>query len=184
MGSRQMVRWCCLRNSRQIATKGRDLDDLLKRAGKATDSADALVESLNDITSPRAHEIHESCTGRFGERLSLAVTHALRSDLASRLPSYAITLARSADAPSRQIMVNVDAFDVWPTGRCVLVADWTILDADRRTLLSADRGTFTTAGAGANPGDAAVVMAMAEAVRQLADRIASTADALPAPAAL
>jgi uncharacterized lipoprotein YmbA len=126
-----------------------------------------------------AHEIHESATGRFGERLSLGVTHALRSDLASRLPLYTIALAQSADTRARQILVNVDAFEVWPTGRCVLVADWTILDADRRASLSAGRGTFTTAAAGVNAGDAAIVAAMADAVRQLADRIASSAEALP-----
>jgi uncharacterized lipoprotein YmbA len=126
-----------------------------------------------------AHEIHESATGRFGERLSLGITHALRSDLASGLPLYTIVLAQSAERPARQILVNVYAFDVWPTGRCVLVADWTILDADRKALLSADRGTFTTAAAGVNPGDGAIVTAMTDAVRQLADRIASTAEALP-----
>ena len=126
-----------------------------------------------------AHEIHESATGRFGERLSLGITHALRSDLASRLPLYTIVLAQSAERPVRQILVNVDAFDVWPTGRCVLVADWTILDADRKALLSADRGTLTAAAAGVNPGDGAIVTAMADAVRQLADRIASSAEALP-----
>jgi uncharacterized protein len=130
-----------------------------------------------------AHEIHESASGRFGERLSLGVTHALRSDLASRLPLYTIALAQSAGGAARQILVNVDAFEVWPTGRCVLVADWTILDADRRALLSAGRGTFTTAAAGVNPGDGAIVTAMADAVRQLADRIASTAEALPPPVA-
>jgi uncharacterized protein len=125
------------------------------------------------------HEIHESATGRLGERLSLGITHALRSDLASRLPSYSIALAQSADRPARRILVNVEAFDVWPTGRCVLIADWTLVDMDRRTLLSAARGTFTAAAAGANPGDGAIVAAMADAVRQLAERIASTAAALP-----
>jgi uncharacterized lipoprotein YmbA len=126
-----------------------------------------------------AHEIHESATGRFGERLSLGITHALRSDLASRLPAYTIALAQSVYSPARRILVNVDAFDVWPSGRCVLVADWTIVDEDRRTKLSADRGTFTTVATGVNPGDGAIVTAMADAVRQLADRIASTAEALP-----
>jgi uncharacterized protein len=120
-----------------------------------------------------AHEIHESATGRFGERLSLGVTHALRSDLAARLPRYTVTLAQRAEKPARQILVTVDAFEVWPTGRCELVADWTILDADRRAVLSS--GTFTTAAAGVNPGDGAIVAAMADAVRQLADRIASSA---------
>jgi uncharacterized protein len=121
-----------------------------------------------------AHELHESTTGRFGERLSLGITHALRSDLASQLPQYTLVLAQPADRPTRQIVVNVDAFDVWPTGRCVLVADWSVLGADRKTLLAADRGTFSTTAAGVNPGDGAIVAAMADAVRQLADRIANT----------
>lgn len=126
-----------------------------------------------------AHELQESATARFGERLSSGITDALRSDLASQLPPYTIVLAQSSDGPARQIVVNVDAFDVWPTGRSVLVADWTLLDADRRTVLSVGRGTFTTAAADVNPGDGAIVSVMADAVRQLADRIAATAEALP-----
>jgi uncharacterized protein len=139
------------------------------------------LDTTDILTRVGAHEIHESLTGRFGERLSLGVTHALRSDLASRLPQYTIVLAQSAERPARQILVNVDAFDVWPSGRCVLVADWSIVDADRRAVLATDRGTFTTVAAagGVNPGDGAIVAAMAEIVRQLANHIASTAAALP-----
>ena len=122
-----------------------------------------------------AHEIRESSTGRFAERLSLGVTHALRSDVAARLPRDAITLSRSAAKPVRQILVTVDTFDVWPNGRCVLVADWTVLNADRKSVLSIDRGTFTTAPAGRNvTSDEEIVSAMAEAVRQLADSVAVT----------
>jgi uncharacterized protein len=161
------------------------LDGAVDAATQAGASAEGPVIHLQRVLIPDyldtndillrvgAHEIHESATGRFGERLSLGVTHALRSDLASRLPQDTIVLAQPTDSPARQILVNVDAFDVWPTGRCVLVADWTILDTDRRKLLYADRGTFTTAPAGVDPGDGAIVTAMAGAVRQLADRIAS-----------
>ena len=39
---------------RQIATNGDDLDRVLKKAEEATGRADALVESLNDMTSPRS----------------------------------------------------------------------------------------------------------------------------------
>jgi len=128
------------------------------------------------------HEIHESATARFAERLSLGVTHALRSDLAARLPQYSVALAQSADGPAREILVSVDAFDVWRSGRCELVADWSILDADHRTLLSAGHGSFTTF-AGANSAEGAIVTAMAQAVRQLADRIASGVATLPPRAA-
>ena len=125
-----------------------------------------------------AHEIRESATGRFAERLSLGITDALRSDLAARLPLVAIAPAQPARNRARQILVTVDAFDVWPTGRCVLVADWSVIDADRRSELAADRGTFTSAAVGGDsPGDAAIVSAMAASVRQLANAIASTAGA-------
>jgi uncharacterized protein len=128
-----------------------------------------------------AHEIRESATGRFAERLSLGVTQALRSDLAAHLPQYTVAPAAAVDDKARRIVVDVDTFDVWPNGRCVLVAGWTILDADRRLVLSADRGSFTSAAAGVKPGDGSIVAAMADAVRQLAERIASTAATLPAP---
>lgn len=127
------------------------------------------------------NEIHDSATGRFAERLSSGVTHALRSDLASRLSSYSVMLVQPADRTAREIVVNVEAFDVWPTGRCVLVADWTILEAGRRTVLASDRGTFTTGAAGTVQGDGAIVTSMADAVQRLADRVASTAEALPTP---
>ena len=38
----------------QIATNGDDLDQVLKKAEEATGRADTLVESLNDMTSPRS----------------------------------------------------------------------------------------------------------------------------------
>jgi uncharacterized lipoprotein YmbA len=125
------------------------------------------------------HEIRESHTGRFGERLSLGITHALQSDLAVRLPLDTITLAQPAEKSARQILVTVDVFDVWQNGRCLLTANWSILGADRRDVLTADRGTFLTAPAGGGiSNDAAIVSAMANAVRQLAARIASTVQAL------
>ncbi len=38
----------------QIATNGNDLDQVLRKAEEATGRADTLVESLNDMTSPRS----------------------------------------------------------------------------------------------------------------------------------
>jgi paraquat-inducible protein B len=38
---------------RQIATNGDDLDRVLKEAQQATQGADSLIASLNDMTSPR-----------------------------------------------------------------------------------------------------------------------------------
>jgi uncharacterized lipoprotein YmbA len=125
------------------------------------------------------HELHASSSGRWGERLSLGIMHALWADLAIRLPQDRIVLARPVEKSARQILVTVDAFDVWPDGRCVLAANWTILDTDRTVVLAAGRGTFLVpSDRGGKPSDGAVVSAMAEALRQLAENIATAAKAL------
>jgi uncharacterized protein len=136
------------------------------------------LDTTDIVLREGAHELHESSTGRFGERLSLGITHALRADLAARMPQYTVTLAQSGRSTARQILVNVDTFDVWTSGRCVLVADWTVLDGERGSPIAAGRGTFTNAGAGAGvkAGDGAIVAAMADVVRQLAEHIAPTAE--------
>jgi uncharacterized protein len=126
-----------------------------------------------------AHEIRESSTGRFGERLSLGITHALRSDLAVLLPLDIVALAHPTEKSARQILVTVDEFDVWQNARCVLVANWSILSSERRAVPASDRATFTAAPVGGIADDAAIVSAMADVVRQLADRIAYTVQALP-----
>jgi uncharacterized protein len=122
------------------------------------------------------HELHASSSGRWGERLSLGIMHALWADLAIRLPQDGITLARPAERSARQILVNVDAFDVWPNGHCVLAANWSILDTDRTVVLATGRGTFIVPpDRSAKPSDGAVVSAMADALRQLAESIARSA---------
>ena len=55
------------------------------------------------------HELQASHTGRWGERLSVGITHALRADLADRLPKDTVLLGPSADRSARQILVTVDS---------------------------------------------------------------------------
>ena len=119
------------------------------------------------------HEMRESHTGRWGERLSAGITNALRADLADRLPKDTVLLGRSANRSARQLRVTVDAFDVWADSHCVLKASWS-LEAENRGVVKNAHGTFTAPVAGGATGsDAAVVASMANAVSQLADRIAS-----------
>jgi uncharacterized protein len=120
------------------------------------------------------HELRSSHTGRWGERLSSGITYALRDDLADRLPEDAVLLGQSANKAARQIIVTVDAFDVWADGHCALRANWTLTDKNNRDLVSAGRGTFISQGlSGGAVGDRAIVAGMANALSQLADRIAS-----------
>jgi uncharacterized lipoprotein YmbA len=129
------------------------------------------------------HELKESSSGRWGERLSSGFMNALWADLAVRLPQDRVMLAGPAEKSARQIRVNVEAFDVWPDGRCVLAANWTILDRDRTVVLAAGGGTFVVPSDGSGkPSDSAVVSGMAEALRRLADSIAPAAKALPSRA--
>jgi uncharacterized lipoprotein YmbA len=143
-----------------------------------------LIPDYLDTTSillrDGTHELHESSSGRWGERLSLGITRAVQADLADQLPFNVITLARPAENSKRQILIDVAAFDVWRDGHCVLVANWKILDVNRTVVLAASRGTFITPPArAANPTDTAVVLGMADAVKQLAQSIASAAKTLP-----
>jgi uncharacterized lipoprotein YmbA len=138
------------------------------------------LDTTDILSRVGEHELHASSSGRWGERLSLGIMHALWADLAKRLPQYRVMLARPVKKSARQILLNVDAFDVWSSGRCVLAANWTILDTDRTAVLAAGHGTFVVPPAAAGkPTDGAIVSAMAEALRQLAASIAVAAKALP-----
>jgi uncharacterized lipoprotein YmbA len=119
------------------------------------------------------HELRASHTGRWGERLSVGITHALRADLADRLPMDTVLLGPSAGRSARQILVTVDAFDVWADGHCILKASWS-LETENSAVVKSGHGTFTApAGAGATAGDAAIVSSMANTVSRLADSIAA-----------
>jgi uncharacterized lipoprotein YmbA len=126
------------------------------------------------------YELKSSSTGRWGERLSLGITHALESDLALRLPLNRVTFSHPAEKSGRQILVSVDRFDVWGDGHCVLTANWSILEGHGGALLMEGRGNFVTAPAhSGNPSDGAVVAGMADAVSQLADSITLAVKGLP-----
>jgi uncharacterized lipoprotein YmbA len=81
------------------------------------------------------------------------------------------------------VLVDLDAFDVWRDGRCVLSASWRILERDGGAVVSAGHGVFTSppGGAAALPGDATVVAAMAHAVDELAAALAVGLRAPPVP---
>jgi uncharacterized lipoprotein YmbA len=120
------------------------------------------------------NELVPSTTGRWGERLSLGITHALAADLSQRLPGVLVTRSGVPGQSSVSLLVNVEAFDVHPDGQCVLAARWSIPGSTGQPATISQQGTFVTkAAAGSAPlSDAAIVAAMVAAVDQLADRIA------------
>jgi len=119
------------------------------------------------------HELQVSANGRWGERLSAGMTHALTAALVTRLPAYLVEPAGPTDRLARRILVDVDAFDVWRDGRCALSARWTILQPGAGSVPIPRRGVFVTPAVKPSAaGDATVVAAMAATIDQLADALA------------
>jgi len=126
-----------------------------------------------------ANEIKASPTGRWGERLSQGLDHALGAALATRLPQDRIAVASSSDRSAKRLTVIVDAFDVRPDGRSVLTASWTILDPNPDVAPRTGRGVFATPAPSGSISDASIVAAMSQTIGLLADRIATDAEVPP-----
>jgi uncharacterized lipoprotein YmbA len=139
-----------------------------------TVSVPDYMDTTDILTRTGQNEIKPSSTGEWGERLSRGLTHALAATLVGRLPGDLVTLDPSHGRSDRQVRVSVDALDVWPDGRCVLAATWTVFGNDGRTVVVEGRGTFTSSPAGmsALASDTAIVAAMTSAIDKLADSIA------------
>jgi uncharacterized protein len=161
---------------------------------KDTESAGGPVVQLRRVLVPDyldttdmiervdQYQLKSSSTGRWGERLSLGITHALGIDLAIRLPTNTVTFDHPADKSVKQILVSVDRFDVWRDGHCVLTANWSILETHSGAVLAEGRGNFVTVPArGGSPGDGAIVAGMADAVSELADSITLAALGISSP---
>ena len=131
------------------------------------------LDTTDIIMRVGAHELRESSSGHWSERLSQGITRAIWADLAARLPFGTLTLAQRPTIPMREILVSIDAFDVWPDGRCQLVANWSILDTDHKRVLAADHGIFSVTGVRDRAEDRAVVAGMARALEKLADAISA-----------
>jgi uncharacterized lipoprotein YmbA len=135
------------------------------------DSTDILMRSGSD-------EVKASASGRWGERLSLGVTRALRADLAARMPQYSLVQEGSSN-PQRQLRITITVLDLWQNGRCVLAANWSIVDQDGSIPVTSGSGTFDSlnAGGATTVTDASRVEAVARTLGKLADSIVRDAHA-------
>jgi len=131
------------------------------------------LDTTDIVLRDGIHEVKPSATARWGERLSQGLTSALTADLVALLPPDAIVLGNS-DAAQRQLLVTVNALDLWPDGRCELVATWSIVDQGVPHVVASGSGTFESPAAGStlDVGDARLVASMARTVDQLADALA------------
>jgi len=136
-----------------------------------TVSVPDYLDSTDILRNTTANEVTASPTGRWGERLSLGITHALASGLATRLPRTVITTTTGA-GPTRRLLVEIDRFEIAGDGRCLLSARWQITASDGETEAAGEHGTFSQSAGSID--DQAVASAMTGAVDQLADQIALT----------
>jgi uncharacterized lipoprotein YmbA len=119
------------------------------------------------------NEMKVSGTGRWGERLSHGLTRGLAADLGRRLPSDEV-LADMSSTAHRQVLINVNALDLWPDGRCVMGATWAIVDNVAPRSVAYGGGTFNSSSITSvtQAGDARLVGAISQTLGKLADAIA------------
>ena len=135
-------------------------------------SLPSFLDNSDILIRRGPYVLDASSTGHWGERLSLGITHALRADLTRKLPAHRVSLERSETPTSLRLQLEVDSFDVYPDGHCVLAASWSIVQKSGTTPPAFGRGVFTTPASPAqHAGDEELVNAMAGAIAQLADAI-------------
>jgi uncharacterized lipoprotein YmbA len=123
------------------------------------------------------NELTASPTGRWAERLSLGLTHALAVDLSTRLPGDVITTDAGVE-PAHRLFVDIERAEISTDGTCVLAARWRVSPGHGDAIEASEHGVFReSAGSG---DDAAVAAAMTRAVERLADQIAATMRQTPA----
>jgi uncharacterized lipoprotein YmbA len=159
------------------------LGDEAQATPGVTDESGLLHLELKTVTVPdyldttdilrrsASNAVITSETGRWGERVSLGITHALAIDLAKRLPNVVVE-SRGAYEPARRLLVDVERFEIGEDGRCTLIARWRITTADNKVDSKSESGAFIVAATART--DAAASMAMSSAIDELAARIALT----------
>jgi len=137
-----------------------------------TASLPSFLDNSDILVRRGPYVLDASSTGHWGERLSLGITHALSADLTQKLPGYRVSLERSDIPTSMRLQLEVDSFDVYPDGHCVLAASWTFVQKSGTTPPASGRGVFTTPASPAqHVGDEELVSAMAGTIAELADAI-------------
>jgi uncharacterized lipoprotein YmbA len=138
-----------------------------------TVSLPSFLDNTSILVRQGTYALESSRTGRWGERLSLGITHTLAADLAPLLPGFRLSSQRSQAAASRRLEVEVDSFDVFADGHCVLTASWSIVEKSGVVSPVSGHGVFETpTSAATHADDPQIVRAMAAATGQLANAIA------------
>ncbi len=132
------------------------------------------LDTTEIIRRSASNEVTASVSGRWGERVSEGITHAMAIELARRLPKFVIE-SRGAYEPSRRLLVDVERFEIGDDGRCVLSARWRVTSSGDQVQSDSERGTFIEVAA--SNSDAAAALALTAAIDRLAGKIAITMQA-------
>ena len=127
------------------------------------------LDTSDIVSRNERNEIHVSTTGRWAERLSIGIADALRSTLARLQPD---TRFVKSSPSGRQLLIEVEDFDMEFDGTCVLIANWAIAGAPDQSGHA--RIVTRVPEFGTMPEDGAIVTAMTNATEQLGDRIAQS----------
>ena len=136
------------------------------------------LDTTDIVIRGRDRQLIASTTGRWGERLSIGVTHAVDLALAAKLPQFAVTDYPTDSTAWRQILIDIVAFETLADGNCVLDARWAIRSGRTGDPIDEQRAVFVTQVTA--PGDVPIVAAMSRNVDMLAARIAEELQARPA----
>jgi uncharacterized lipoprotein YmbA len=115
------------------------------------------------------NELKASPTGRWGERLSVGVTHALAADLTTRLSDNEVIVYQPVVPPAQLIVADVQIFEMRPDRQCLLTAQWTLSSGDGKHVLRRERDNFVEQATDAS--DASIAGAMSRAIDRLAAQI-------------
>jgi len=115
------------------------------------------------------NEVTASSTGRWAERLSVGVTHALTAALTAHLPGADIVADQPDVPPAQRITVDVQTFEIRPDGHCLLTVRWVVASGDGGRVLRWVRASFVEQAT--DTSDAAVAAAMSRAIDRLAAQI-------------
>jgi uncharacterized lipoprotein YmbA len=128
------------------------------------------LDSTDMLRRRGAHELVASPSGRWGERLSQAITDALAARLANAEPHLAFTTLFNAH-PAARLIIVIERLDMGADGACFMQAHWQIVRAQQTAAQTSMRGSFrATATAG---DDGAAVAALAGMLDQLAATISA-----------
>jgi uncharacterized lipoprotein YmbA len=123
-----------------------------------------------DIVVRDGSTLRRSSLGRWGSRLSVAVTDRLTERLARRDPNALVTDRPLTETPTLRVLVNIGRLDVSSDGVGTLDADWLVVPRDTSRPTRRDRLHVSVTGPVATDQDVVALVGV------LLDRLADAID--------